>query len=108
MGQNINTMGRLYAKALFVGYTRGLRNSHEKTALLKIEGVTEKDATDYYKGKRVCYVYKKLNKSRTPGGEANRTTAVWSRSLAHMATPASSAPNSPPICHQRLWATASA
>jgi large subunit ribosomal protein L35Ae len=27
----------------------------------------------------VCYVYKKLNKSRTPGGEANRTTAVWGK-----------------------------
>merc|ERR1712176_1744342 len=62
----IVTMGRLYAKAVFVGYTRGLRNQHENT-------------TDFYKGKRVCYVYKKLNKSRTPGGQANRTTAVWGK-----------------------------
>ena len=31
---------------------------------------------DYFS---VCYVYKTLNKSRTPGGEANRTTAVWGK-----------------------------
>merc|ERR1712080_762383 len=66
---------------IFVGYTRGLRNQHENKALLKIEGVTDKAATTYYLGKRVCYVYKKLNKSRSPGagGVANRTTAVWGK-----------------------------
>jgi large subunit ribosomal protein L35Ae len=76
-------MGRLYAKSTFVGYTRGLRNSHEKSALLKIEGVTELKDTTYYLGKRVCYVYKKLNKSssKSAGGPAaaNRTTAVWGK-----------------------------
>merc|ERR1712026_129267 len=45
----------------------------------KIEGVTDPKSTDFYLGKRVCYVYKTLNKSRTPGGEANRTTAVWGK-----------------------------
>ncbi|EKX31708.1 large subunit ribosomal protein L35Ae, cytoplasmic [Guillardia theta CCMP2712] len=65
---------RLYVKGAVLGYRRGLRNQYEHTSLIKIEGVRDKDATEFYLGKRVVYIYKGQKEIR---GTKFRT--IWGR-----------------------------
>ncbi|CAM9128931.1 unnamed protein product [Phaeothamnion confervicola] len=49
---------RLYVKGVVLGYKRGKRNQYNHTSLVKIQGVEDKQAVDFYLGKRLAYVYK--------------------------------------------------
>ncbi|VDO47725.1 unnamed protein product [Haemonchus placei] len=73
-------MFRLYVKAVFTGFKRGLRTQSEHTALLKLDGVFNKEDAKFYIGKRAVYLYKAHNKTTKPGHSVpTRTRAIWGK-----------------------------
>uniref|UniRef100_A0A0K8TQV6 Large ribosomal subunit protein eL33 n=1 Tax=Tabanus bromius TaxID=304241 RepID=A0A0K8TQV6_TABBR len=73
--------GRLYAKAVFTGYKRGLRNQHENQAILKIEGCRRREHGKFYIGKRCVYVYKAKTLKCVPQRPDRKTKirAIWGK-----------------------------
>ncbi|MCJ1354644.1 MAG: 60S ribosomal protein L33B [Icmadophila ericetorum] len=49
---------RLYVKGRHLSYQRGKRTTNPGTSLLKIEGVDDSKAANFYLGKKVAFVYR--------------------------------------------------
>nr|CAG4652325.1 EOG090X0IZN [Triops cancriformis] len=72
---------RLYSRAIFTGFKRGLRNQHENTALLKVEGCNLKKDAWFYVGKKCAFVYKAKTLKAVPGTKDRKSKlrAIWGK-----------------------------
>ena len=59
-----------------MGFKRGLRNQYHHTSLIKIEGVEDKQSTEFYLGKRVAFIYKGKKKT---GQDNTKFRCIWGK-----------------------------
>ncbi len=57
MSDNALYVWRIFTNFL-LPYYRGRRNTYHHTSLLKIDGVNDKEGSNFYFGKKVAYIYK--------------------------------------------------
>ena len=78
----VKKLDRLYSRAIFLGYRRGISLQNTNQHLLRVEGVKSKQDAKWYLGKRVAYVYRgkkalkehgKTTKYRTVQGKVTST-----------------------------------
>ena len=65
---------RLYVKGVMTSFQRSKRSQTSHTVLLKLQGVNDKAEVDFYKGKRVCYIYKAPTEKN-----ASRFRTIWGK-----------------------------
>ncbi|CAG8482408.1 6508_t:CDS:2 [Paraglomus brasilianum] len=65
---------RLYAKGRVLGYKRSKVNQSPNTTLVKIEGVTAKEETQFYLGKHIAYVYRAKREK-----DGSKIRIIWGR-----------------------------
>merc|ERR1712056_117219 len=53
---------RLYVRGLVLGFKRARTNQYEHTSLIQLENVNAREDVDFYKGKKLAYIYKAKTK----------------------------------------------
>merc|ERR1711997_33239 len=71
--------GRLYVRGIFTGFRGGLKQQHENQAIVKLEGVADKNEAQWYMGKRVAYVYKSAKNTKIVNEEKSRSRVIWGK-----------------------------
>jgi len=65
---------RLYVKGRHLSYTRSKHVTHSGTSLIKIEGVDDPKAADFYLGKKIAYVYRGSKEIR-----GTKVRVIWGK-----------------------------
>merc|ERR1712080_16804 len=73
--------GRLYVRGIFTGFRGGLKQQHEQQAIVKLEGVNNKEDCQWYLGKKVAFVHKAEKNLKVVNGKKSRSRVIWGKIL---------------------------